>query len=77
MTKQFDVRYSFVISVEAENHQDAVNKANEIAKENIEKYGPGCVDAANWQTYASIQRGLIDPILGEECSSSYGLTPTN
>ena len=44
MTKKFEARYSFVINVEAKDSQDAVNKANEIVKKDIEKYGPGCID---------------------------------
>ena len=43
MTKKYEVRYSFSIYVDAEDYQEAIDIANEKAK-NIEQYGPNCVD---------------------------------
>jgi hypothetical protein len=52
MTKKYEVRYSFSIYVEAEDSQEAVNKANEMAR-NIEQYGPGCVNTMNEECCSS------------------------
>ena len=56
--KKFEVNYSFTVRVDAENHQEAVDKANAEVRKNIEKYGPGTVDES-WKVNPS--KWVYDP----------------